>query len=46
MAGYEENNDAVYAVQTRKEIEKFKALRAKFAAFELELIEQKDETEH
>lgn len=46
LAGYEENNDAVYAVQTRKEIEKFKALRAKFAAFELELIEQKDETEH
>ena len=46
LIGYEENNDAAYASQTRVEIGKFKALKEKYAAFEAELLEKKEDTEH
>lgn len=46
LAGYEENNDAQYAAQTRKQIERFKAVKAKFEAFESKLAEEKEGSEH
>ena len=46
LAGYEENNDAAYASQTRTLIAKFEALKVKFADFEAELLEKKEDSEH
>lgn len=46
LAGYEENNDAAYANQTRAKIAKFEALKAKYTAFEVEIEEEKEDTEH
>ena len=46
LLGYEENNDAAYASQTRKEIAKWEALKAKYGTFEVELLEKKEATEH
>lgn len=46
LAGYEENNDAAYAAQTRVKIEKFKALKEQYNFFGVELLEKKEATEH
>jgi len=46
LAAYEENNDAVYANQTRNKITQFEELKAKYAAFEVELKEKKEDSEH
>ncbi len=46
LAGYEENNDAAYASQTRVKIGKFQALKVTYTAFEAELLEKKEETGH
>lgn len=46
LAGYEENNDAAYASQTRAKIGKFKALKEKYAHYEVELQEKKEASEH
>ena len=46
LEGYEESNDVAYASQTRVKIGKFKALKVKYAAFEAELLEKKEASEH
>jgi hypothetical protein len=46
LAGFEETNDVVYANQTRAKIAKFEAIKAKFAAFEIELTESKESSGH
>jgi aminopeptidase N len=46
LAGYEENNDAAYASQTRTKISKFEALKVKYEALEAELLEKKSESQH
>jgi aminopeptidase N len=46
LAAYEENDDAAYANQTRKKIKQFEELKAEYAAFETELQEKKEDSEH
>lgn len=46
LAGYEESKDVAYASQTRVKIGKFQALKVKFDAFEAELLEKKEKSEH
>lgn len=41
LKGYEDNNDAVYADQTRKKIEKYEAVQAKYQEFVKELRDKK-----